>query len=65
MNIEKYLNLPLPLIPVMTTNLFLGITTSMFFKLFCLAPFIIIESTIMFAPINLQFIIKEKFHAFI
>ena len=35
---------PLPYTPVMTTNLFFGISMSMFFKLFSLAPLIIILS---------------------
>ena len=34
---------PLPLNPVMTTNWFLGILTSIFFRLFSRAPSIIIE----------------------
>ena len=38
--------LPLPLTPVITTNLFLGISISIFFRLFSLAPFIIILSIV-------------------
>jgi predicted nucleic acid-binding Zn ribbon protein len=41
---EKKELLPLPLKPVMTTNLFLGISRSIFFKLFSRAPSMMIEA---------------------